>query len=115
SFTLTINGKPATYTMEKGYAVVDREWKKDDVVELNLPMEVNRISTRSEVKQDEDRVALQRGPLIYCVEGADNQGKAWDLILTDQAVFKTVYQKDLLEGVVTIQFQAPAIKASPDG
>ncbi|HRI79816.1 MAG TPA: glycoside hydrolase family 127 protein [Cyclobacteriaceae bacterium] len=114
-FTLTVNGKPAAYTMEKGYAIVDRDWKKDDVLELTLPLNVNRIVSRAEVKQDEDRVALQRGPLIYCLEGADNQGKAWDLILPDKAVFKTDFQKDLLDGVVTIQFTAPAIKTSPDG
>jgi DUF1680 family protein len=115
SFTLALNGKPATYTMEKGYATIDREWKKGDQLELILPMDVKRIVSRPELKQDEDRVALQRGPLVYCVEGADNNGKAWDLILPDNAAFKTTFQKDLLNGVTTIQFQAPSIQVSPDG
>lgn len=114
-FTLSVNGKPASYTMDKGYAVVDREWKKGDVVELNLPMEVKRIVARPELKQDIERVALQRGPLVYCVEGADNNGKAWDLLLPDKAEFKTTFQKDLLEGVVTIQFLAPTIQVGQDG
>ena len=114
SFTLSVNGKPVTYAMEKGYAVVDREWKKGDQLELVLPMDVKQIVTRSEVKQDVDRVALQRGPLVYCVEGADNNGKAWDLILPDKTLFKTSFQKELLEGVVTIQFEAPTIQVGKD-
>ena len=115
AFTLSVNGKPAVYTLDKGYAVVDREWRKGDQLELTLPMDVKRIVARTELKQDVDRVALQRGPLVYCVEGADNNGKAWDLILPDNATFKTSFQKNLLEGVVTIQFQAPTIQVGKDG
>lgn len=115
NFVLTVNGKPAVYTMNQGYAQVNRTWKKGDKVELMLPMEVRRIVSRPELKQDVERVALQRGPLVYCVEGADNNGKAWDLILPDGADFKTAYQKDLLEGVTTIQFQAPTVQISGDG
>ncbi|MBS1545453.1 MAG: glycoside hydrolase family 127 protein [Bacteroidetes bacterium] len=115
NFTLLVNGKPATYTMDKGYAVIDREWKKDDKVELTLPMEVKRIVARAEVKQDEERIALQRGPLVYCVEGADNNGKAWDFIVPDQTSFQTNFDKNLLGGVVTIKFQSPVVMVSPDG
>ncbi len=115
TFALTLNGKPVNYVMEKGYATIDREWKKGDQLELTLPMDVKRIVSRSELKQDEERVALQRGPLVYCVEGADNNGKAWDIILPDNATFKTAFKKDLLEGVTTIQFQAPNIQVGEDG
>jgi DUF1680 family protein len=52
---------------------------------------------------------------MYCVEGADNNGKAWDLVLPDNALFTTAFQKELLEGVTTIQFQAPAVKVGQDG
>jgi DUF1680 family protein len=101
--------------MEKGYAVIEREWKKGDQVELNIPLDVKRVIARTELKQDEDRVALQRGPLVYCVEGADNNGKALNLILSDKAAFTTSFQKDLLEGIVTIQFQSPTIQVGSDG
>ncbi len=114
-FTLLVNGKPANYTLNNGYAVVDREWKKGDVVELTLPMEVKRIVSRKELKQNEDRVALQRGPLVYCVEGADNNGQAWNLTLPDKATFKTNFQPDLLEGITTIQFEAPTLQVATDG
>ncbi len=115
NFTITLNGKPVAYKMENGYAIIERDWKKGDVIELNLPMEVKRIVSRPEVKQDMDRVALQRGPLVYCVEGADNNDQAWNLILPDQATFQTSYQKDLLEGITTIQFDAPTLQITKDG
>ncbi|MBS1487386.1 MAG: glycoside hydrolase family 127 protein [Bacteroidetes bacterium] len=114
-FTLTVNGMPASYKYEKGYAVIEREWKRGDVVELNLPMEVKQVKARPEVKQNTDRVALQRGPLVYCVEGADNKGKAWNIILPAKTTFTTTFQKDLLGGVETIQFQAPTIQLASDG
>lgn len=114
-FTLSLNGKSVSYKMENGYAVIERDWKKGDVLELNLPMEVKRIVSRPEVKQDEGRVALQRGPLVYCVEGADNNGKAWNVILPEQTSFQTSFQKDLLEGITTIQFDAPTVQVEPNG
>ena len=114
-FTITINEKSVDYKMDNGYVVVDREWKKGDQLELILPLEVKKIIARSEVKQDDERIALQRGPLVYCVEGADNNGLAWNFFIPDNATFKTSFQKDLLEGVATIQFQSPTIQVSKDG
>lgn len=115
AFTINVNGKPAQYKIEKGYALIDREWKKGDVVDVNIPMEVKRVKSRPELKQDEERVALQRGPIVYCVEGADNSDKAWNILLPDKTSFTTSFQKDLLGGVQTIQFQAPTIQLGSDG
>jgi len=114
-FTVNVNGKLLPFKMEKGYAVIDREWKKGDQVSLVLPMQIKRIVARPEVKQDEERVALQRGPLVYCVEGADNDGQAWNIILPDNATFDTSFQKDMLEGVQVIQFNAPSLQIATDG
>jgi DUF1680 family protein len=94
--------------------VIDREWKKGDKVTVSLPMEVKRVIARPEVKQDEDRVALQRGPLVYCIEGADNGGQAWNFILPDNATFETSFKPELLEGVQVIRFKAPTIAVSED-
>jgi DUF1680 family protein len=114
-FTIDVNGKPAILSMTKGYAVIDREWKKGDKVTINLPMEIKRVVSRPEVKQDEDRVALQRGPVVYCIEGADNDGQAWNVILPDNASFETSFQQNLLEGVQVIQFTAPTVQIKSDG
>lgn len=114
-FTLSVNGTSAKYTMEKGYAVIDREWKKGDVVELDIPMDVRRVVARTEVKQDDDRIALQRGPLVYCIEGADNGGLAWNVIVPNDTKFTVQNRPDLLGGVTTIQFEAPTVQVASDG
>jgi uncharacterized protein len=113
--SIRINGKPTAFQMEKGYALIEREWKKGDVLEMELPMEIKRVKARSEVKQDEDRVALQRGPIVYCVEGADNEGKAWNLIVPKNTLFTTAFRPDLLGGIQTIQFEAPTIQLKEEG
>jgi DUF1680 family protein len=115
SAVLTLNGRPAAYSMEKGYAVISREWKKGDVVQLELPMGVRRVAAGQDVKADKGRVALQRGPLIYCVEGADNGGSAWNILLPDNASFTTVRQTILTEGVVALQAELPVVTIAADG
>jgi uncharacterized protein len=73
---ITINGQPVSYITEKGYAVIKRTWKKGDVLKVDLPMDVRRVVANEKVKDDKGKVALQRGPLIYCAEWADNNGRA---------------------------------------
>lgn len=113
-FTLKVNGKDFDYQLVNGYAVVKREWKKGDVIQLNLPMDVQEVAARESITADVDRVALQRGPLVYCVEGADNDGQAWNLLMPENTTFKTSFKKDLLNGVVTIQAEVPAVVFSAD-
>ena len=60
--TILVNGQPVDYTMEKGYAMLARTWKKDDVVTMNLPMPVRKVVSSDKVKNDMGKVALQRGP-----------------------------------------------------
>jgi DUF1680 family protein len=116
SVQITLNGKPAAYTMEKGYAVIERQWQAGDRIEMNIPMDVKKVVARKEVSQDEDRVAIQRGPLVYCIEAADNNGAAWNVLLPDDvAPSETSWEKDLLGGVVTIKFKAPTIQIAGDG
>nr|WP_245564836.1 beta-L-arabinofuranosidase domain-containing protein [Spirosoma panaciterrae] len=110
-----INGKPATYRVEKGYAVIDRTWQKGDVVEVKLPMDVRQVAARSEVKADQDRIALQRGPLVYCVEGVDNSDKVWNLLVPAQPTFETKPHQVLDEPVVAIQAHLSVVEAAPDG
>ena len=114
-YVVLLNGKPVTYKEVNGYAVLDREWKKGDKVELNLPMEVKRIVSKEDVKSNQDRVALQRGPLVYCVEGADNQGQAWNILLPDNASFETKTYSVLNELVIAIQANVPVATISADG
>lgn len=104
-----VNGKAAAYEMVSGYAVLNRTWKKNDVVEVKLPMEVRRVIANEQLKENSGKVALQRGPIMYCAEWADNNGRAANLILPAATSFTTEFQPALLNGVMTLKAEANAI------
>jgi DUF1680 family protein len=112
---IKINGQPVEYTMQNGYAVLNKTWKKGDVVEMNLPMEVRRVIAKEDVKDDIGKIALQRGPLIYCAEWVDNNGKTGNIIIPANAMFTTEYKADLLNGVVVLKSNVPAVIVNSDG
>jgi DUF1680 family protein len=101
--------------MQNGYAVLTKAWKKGDIVEMKLPMEVRRVVANDKLKDDIGKVALQRGPIIYCAEWVDNNGKAGNIIIPDNAAFNTEYKPDLLNGVMVIKASVPTIEVNKDG
>ncbi|MET0394635.1 MAG: glycoside hydrolase family 127 protein [Chitinophagaceae bacterium] len=106
---IRVNGRPVEYVLENGYAVLSRTWKKNDMIELSLPMEVRRVQASELVKEDAGRIALQRGPLMYCAEWPDNNGRAANLVLPPGTTFAAEYKPGLLNGVVVLKGQAIAI------
>lgn len=114
-FSYTLNGKTINAVYEKGYAVIENEWKKGDVLEINLPMKVELIKARPELKQDNNRIAIQRGPIVYCVEGADNNGKAWNIIVPEGTNFETIDYKVLDENVKALTAEVPVVIVNDDG
>lgn len=108
--SISINGKPAEFKIENGFAKLSKTWKKGDVIEVNLPMEVRKIEAIKNVKDDVGRMALQRGPLMYCAEWVDNVGKTSNLILPENTVFTTEFKPDLLQGVTILKGEATAVK-----
>jgi uncharacterized protein len=112
---ILMNGKPATYKTDNGYAVISRKWKKGDRVEIDFPMIVRKISSREEVKENHNRVALQYGPLVYCVEGKDNNDKAWNFILAGNDKSEVKYVPGLLGGVNQILFNAKVVDIKSNG
>lgn len=115
TFTLLLNGKPAPYTEENGYLKIEREWEKGDKIQYSLPMEVRKLVSREEVSANSDRIAIQRGPLVYCVEGADNNGKVWNILIPENADFKVVEFKVLDEKVMAVQADMTVMTGSEDG
>jgi hypothetical protein len=104
---IKINGKTEkTLDMKKGYARLNRRWNPGDVVELILPMPIRRIYCHPNVKNNIDRVAIMRGPLVYCVEGVDHDGGALNLLLADDQKLWTEYREEMLGGVTVIRGQA---------
>ncbi len=113
--SLTVNGEGAKYEIQNGYAVISREWKKGDQIELKLPMTVNRVVANEKVKENLGRVALQRGPLMYCFEGVDNGDQALHIILGDDVEIEATKEEELLEGIVTLNMEAAVVSVSDDG
>jgi DUF1680 family protein len=109
---ISVNGDAVVYSVKDGYALINRAWKKGDVIKIHFPMEVRRVVSRPEVKQNAGRMALQYGPLVYCIEGKDNSDNVWNLILPDKVDFETKYNPDLLGGVNTISFNANVVQAN---
>lgn len=96
---LAVNGKAVAPHIVKGYAVITRRWRAGDTIELELPMEVQRIKADPKVKADVELLALQYGPFVYNVETADQHNL--DLSLGDEPL-KTEWRPDLLGGVMVI-------------
>ncbi|MEP6675656.1 MAG: glycoside hydrolase family 127 protein [Ferruginibacter sp.] len=109
-----LNGKNIDYKIEHGYAVIFNKWKKGDRIEMELPMKIQRVLAGKELKDDAGKVALQRGPLIYCAEAVDNNGQAANIILPSTVQLTASYQADLLNGVTLLKGTVPAIKISDD-
>jgi uncharacterized protein len=114
-FSIKLNEKEVKYTVEKGYAVIEREWKKGDEISILLPMNIEKVVACDSIQENKGLVALQRGPLVYCVEHADNDGKAMNIIYPDNANFSASFKPMLLGGIMTINSKVPVVKISSDG
>lgn len=112
--SIRINGQPVDYTMQKGYAVLNRKWKKGDVVQVDLPMDVKMVQANEKLTADGGRVAVERGPLVYCAEGADNGGRATNILLPANVSFSEEFKAGMLNGVGVIETMALAIQVSAD-
>ena len=88
--------------MEKGYAVVDRKWKDGVVIEINFDMPVEVVAADPRVKDDVGKRAIQRGPLVYCIEEADNKVDFDALRISEDASFDMAFESEKLRGIVSI-------------
>lgn len=106
---ILVNGKPTEYTMDNGYAVINKTWKKGDHIQLELPMTVEKIISNEKVINNKGKIALQLGPLIYCLESPDNFGATSNVIVPETSTFTTQFQPALLKGVMTLQGNGIAV------
>jgi hypothetical protein len=113
---LKVNGKIVTMKVDKGYVSLTRRWKAGDVIQLNLPMEVRRVVANEQVAADHGRVALQRGPLVYALEWADNpNGKVRNLMLPGNEPLRAESKPGLLNGVTVVKAKAVALSYDAQG
>jgi len=106
-FALTVNGKSIPVNNTNGYALINRKWRPGDKIELDLPMPVRTVVAHEKVKADHGKAALQRGPIVYCVEAVDLSGRIHDLYVDNNTEFTPTFDPELLEGVCVVHGKAP--------
>jgi DUF1680 family protein len=106
--TVQLNGEQIAYTLDRGYATINRTWNPGDSIVLNLPMNIRRVEANKKVQDDENLTALEYGPLVYCVEGIDNENQLGGVSLADKTVLRMKYRTDVLDGVDVIIGEMPA-------
>ncbi|MFP9113345.1 glycoside hydrolase family 127 protein [Flavobacterium sp. RHBU_3] len=99
---LKINGKKQNIQITDGYFTVTRSWKKGDTVTLNFPMEVREVEASDKIVDDRGKVSLERGPLVYTVEAADN-ADVQAVKVSGKTKFTVKNHPELLKGIYTIE------------
>lgn len=111
---IKINGVTIDYEIKKGFAVIDRAWKKNDKVEMNLPMDVKKVACHEKVPGNIGKLAMQRGPIMYCAEWTDNNGRTSNIIIPENTSFSGSFDPSLLNGVMKLIANVPVINIIDD-
>ncbi|MFX1339385.1 MAG: glycoside hydrolase family 127 protein, partial [Promethearchaeota archaeon] len=101
--SLKVNGEPFNVIQKKGFVYIKRKWTDGDTIEVDIPMPIRRVIAHEMVKNNNGRVALERGPIVYCVEWSDNNVQSlFHLFLEDDDELKSEYRDEILNGIVII-------------
>lgn len=110
---IKVNGKDVDYTIgSNGYVTLSQKWKKGDKIDLSFPMDVHKDIANEKVEDDRGKVAIERGPIVYCLEWIDNKDRVLNAVLEDNVVFTETFLSDKLSGIM--QLEANAKSASRD-
>ena len=113
--TIKVNNTDYQFKVNNGYALVSKEWKKGDIIQVDIPMPVREVMAHALIKDDKGKVALERGPLMYCAEWPDNNnGHILNLFLNNENQYDTEFRPDLLNGVTIIKTNINSAERLPD-
>ncbi len=107
---ILVNGTAYPVDVQNGYVTIQRNWKKGDKVQIVLPMVTKQIIADARLQDNTGKVALQRGPLIYCAEGVDNYGSTGNIIIPDTAVLEPQFETGTLNGIVVLKGYVPKVE-----
>ena len=113
--TVSINGKAATARVDRfGYVTLSRTWTNGDLIEIEFPVEVRHVVADPRVREDRGRVAVERGPIVYCVEWPDcEERNVLDLLFDSRASLNATVDRRFGDGVTVIETSARSI-SHPD-
>ena len=111
SCSLKINGEEVEAVPEKGYVLLNKVWKNEDNILLEMDMPVRLVEANPKVREDIGKAVVMRGPLVYCLEEADNGPQLQQIYLKEEPKFCTEFQPELLKGVVTIKAEGKRVSS----
>jgi hypothetical protein len=112
--TVRVNGQIVDPELEQGYIRLRKTWQEGDTIEVGFPMAVRRVIANPNVEDDAGKVALERGPIVYCAEWPDNSGHVSNLVLTDDVVLSAEHRDDWLGGVTVVKGEVTAMSVGRD-
>lgn len=98
----TVNGSAVPMSVTQGYVPISRTWQSGDRVELSLPMNIRRVASHPKVVTHQGRVAIARGPIVYCLESDDNSAPVHKIVISSGVWLSATYDAGLLGGVTKI-------------
>ena len=112
--SFTLNDKKINPEIINGFAVIDREWEKGDIVKFEIPMPVKKVKSHPNIKYNKNKIAFERGPIIYCAEEIDNKVKTQLIYIPEKAELKPVNKKDVFGNITALQGKAHAFVNGTD-
>jgi len=116
TYTVSVNGVAAEGSLTSdGYFTIDRKWKKGDKVEISFDMPVRTVRASARVEADRGRVAVERGPIVYCAEWPDNDFDVLGVLMNQSPKFQVSHNADKLYGIDEITTDAQTLEFNADG
>ncbi len=115
AYRVTVNGEEVQGDLQKGYLSIDRRWKKGDVVAIHFDLLPRIVKANGKVAADRGRVAVERGPIVYCAEWPDNNFNVHTVLLNRNPQFRVIEKPDLLYGISEITTDAQALSYDAAG
>ena len=114
-YTVKVNGEAVQNELKDGYFCIDRRWKKGDKVEVHFDMEPRIVKANNKVEADRGRIAVERGPIVYCAEFPDNNFDIFSVFMNRNPKFEVVEKPDLLYGINQLKTGAQTLGYDDQG
>lgn len=114
-YTVKVNGEVVQNELKDGYFCIDRRWKKGDKVEVHFDMEPRTVKANNKVEADRGRIAVERGPIVYCAEFPDNNFDIFSVFMNRNPKFEVVEKPDLLYGINQLKTGAQTLGYDDQG
>ncbi len=114
-YSISVNGEKVEGELQNGYFNINRNWKKGDVVRVHFDMEPRTVKANYKVEADRGRIAVERGPIVYCAEWPDNNFDVLSIVMNRSPKFEVVEQPELLYGLNQLKTDAQTLSYDENG